>query len=211
VNPADYAFKERRYVNGDNVNLLTVARLAEKKGLEYSLQAMARLLPKYSNLFYRIAGDGPLRPELEDMVRRLDLEKVVAFLGPIEHGEVERLMMASDIFILSSVTAKNGDEEGIPNTLKEALASGMPVLSSFHSGIPELVMDGVFGFLIPERDVDALAERLDYLIQHPELWPEMGLAGHRFVEENYDIRKLNLRLVEIYQGLVEKRGIMRIV
>ncbi len=209
VNMAKFTFSERRFEDGGEINLLTVARLAEKKGVEYSLQAVARLLPKYPNLFYRIAGDGPLQPELEALVRQLGLEKVVAFLGPVERKEVERLMMASHIFILSSVAARNGDEEGIPVTLQEALASGMPVLSSFHSGIPELVINGVSGFLVPERDVDALAERLDYLIQHPELWPEMGRAGRRFVEENYDVRKLNERLVEIYQGLVEERDAMR--
>ena len=69
-------------------------------------------------------------------------------------------------------------------------------------GTSQAIIDGKSGFLVPERDVDALAERLEYLVKHPELWPEMGRAGRRFVEEHYDIKKLNRRLVEIYKGMI---------
>ena len=86
----------------------------------------------------------------------------------------------------------------------EAMATGLPVLSTWHSGIPELVKDGVSGFLVPERDVVSLSERLVYLIEHPEIWPEMGRAGRAYVETNYDINKLNDRLIAIFQNLLKK-------
>jgi colanic acid/amylovoran biosynthesis glycosyltransferase len=85
----------------------------------------------------------------------------------------------------------------------EALARGLPVVSTLHSGIPEAVLNGESGFLVHERDVDALAEKLDYLIEHPQLRPEMGRKGRKYVEEHYDLDKLNDRLVEIYRRLLE--------
>jgi colanic acid/amylovoran biosynthesis glycosyltransferase len=100
------------------------------------------------------------------------------------------------------VTTENGDQEGIPVALMEALSQGLPVLSTQHSGIPELVQDGKFGFLVPERDVDALAEKLEYLIEHPELWPKMGRAGRDYVARHHDINRLNDQLVNLYQRLL---------
>jgi colanic acid/amylovoran biosynthesis glycosyltransferase len=81
----------------------------------------------------------------------------------------------------------------------EAMAMGLPVVSTQHSGIPELVKDAITGFLAPERDVDALAERLNYLIEHSEDWLKMGEAGCRYVEEHYNINKLNEDLFNIYK------------
>jgi colanic acid/amylovoran biosynthesis glycosyltransferase len=85
------------------------------------------------------------------------------------------------------------------NTLKEAMAMGLPVISTLHGGIPELVKDGISGFLVPERDVDAIAQRLIYLIEHPEIWPQMGKAGRAYVETHYNLNDLNDELVRIYQ------------
>jgi len=79
---------------------------------------------------------------------------------------------------------------------------GLPIISTQHSGIPELVQDGISGYLVPERDVDALAEKLNYLIENPEVWSSMGLAGRAFVEEHYNIDKLNDRLIEIFRSLL---------
>ena len=127
----------------------------------------------------------------------------VKFLGAVEQNEVLNLYQKAHIFILPSVTASNGDREGQALVLQEAQATGLPVVSTLHNGIPEGVLDGKSGFLVPERDVNALAERLNYLIEHPELWPKMGFAGRKFVEEKYDIKKLTQQLVEIYQNLIK--------
>ena len=80
--------------------------------------------------------------------------------------------------------------------------SGLPIISSYHTGIPEIVVDGESGFLVPEKNVDALVERLEYLIEHPELWPSIGKCGRKYVEGKYDIKRLNQKLVEIYQDLI---------
>jgi colanic acid/amylovoran biosynthesis glycosyltransferase len=78
----------------------------------------------------------------------------------------------------------------------------LPVISTFHSGIPEVVLDGESGFLVPERDVDALTKKLEYLVVHPEIWPEMGRAGRKCIELRYDVRKLNQQLVKICEVLL---------
>jgi len=200
-------FEERRFEHGSPLKLMTFCRLTEKKGHEYALQALANILPKHPNLSYRIGGAGHLSAALKSLVQRLGIESHVTFLGELSDAEVEVLRRDSDLFIHPSVTATDGDTEGCPLAIQEAQACGMPVLSTFHGGIPDLVINGVSGFLVPERDVDALTERLDYLIQHPELWPDMGRAGRQFVEEHFDITKLNQRLVEIYQGLIEGRSV----
>ena len=94
--------------------------------------------------------------------------------------------------------------EGQGLVLQEAQAMGLPVVSTWHNGIPEGVLDDVSGFLVPERDVHALAEKLFYLIEHPELWPAMGRAGRKFVEQRYDIKQLNKELVELYRAVIAK-------
>ncbi|GAF72499.1 unnamed protein product, partial [marine sediment metagenome] len=126
----------------------------------------------------------------------------VQFLGMLPHEEVQREMEASDIFLSPNVTASDGNREGIPNTIKEAMATGLPVVSAYHAGIPELVIDKKTGFLVPEKDVDGLVDRLDYLIAHPELWEKLGSQGREVVEEKFNLFKQISRLEEIYAKLL---------
>ncbi len=198
-----FPFQERKF-NGKDINILTVARLVEKKGLEYSIKAVSKLIKAHPNLniHYRIVGYGPLKQSLLTLVTKLGVETQVKLLGAREQHEIRRLFQQSEIFVLSSVTAKNGDREGQALVLQEAQAMGLPVVSTLHNGIPEGVLNNESGFLVPERDVDALAERLDFLVRHSNSWPKMGRAGRDFVEKHYDINKLNCELVRIYEKLV---------
>ncbi len=112
------------------------------------------------------------------------------------------LLKDTDILIAPSITGTDGEQEGIPVALMEALAQGLPVLSTQHSGIPELIQDGESGFLVREGDVDALAERLEFFLVHPEIWSKMGRAGREHVEKYYNIDTLNDRLAGLYQELL---------
>ena len=202
IDCSKFSFSPRLLDTDRPIRLLSIARLVEKKGLEYGIRAVAKLARSHQNIEYQIAGDGSLQSKLEQLIQELDVKDKVKLLGWKKQSEILELLNGADILLAPSVTSQNGDREGIPVTLMEAMARGLPVLSTQHSGIPELVQDGISGFLVPERDVDALADKLDYLISHPEDWAKMGRAGRAFVEENYDINKLNDRLEEIYQQLL---------
>jgi colanic acid/amylovoran biosynthesis glycosyltransferase len=128
------------------------------------------------------------------------------FINGLVDDEMRAVYDRAQIFILPCVQAQDHDQEGIPNVLKEAMATGLPVISTRHSGIPELIHDGIFGFLVPERDVDALAEKCEYLISHPRRCVEMGRAGRKFVEENFEISKLNRELGELYTSFLKTSG-----
>lgn len=204
INTSKYPFNIRKRKNNKRICILTIARLVEKKGVQYGIQAVSKVLEKYYDLEYKIIGDGPLRNELESLIIKLNINNRVSLLGWMQQEEIVELMKDADILLAPSVTAQDGDQEGIPVVLMEALAQGLLVLSTWHSGIPELVQDGISGFLVPERDACTLAEKLMYLIEHQEMWQEMGRAGRAYVEKNYDINKLNDRLVDLYQQLLSK-------
>lgn len=197
-----FKFYEKSIQPGETINILTLGRLTEKKGHIYAINAIAKIIAQGKNILYTIAGDGPLRRELESLVSTLGISNFVKFLGLVEQKEVLALCEKAHIFLLVNVTAANGDQEGIPGALMEAQACGLPVISSYHSGISEGVLDGKSGFLVPEKDVDALVEKLKFLIENPQIWPKMGRTGRRFMEENFDIDKLNGELVQIYKRLL---------
>ena len=113
-----------------------------------------------------------------------------------------KILESVHILLAPSVTSRDGDQEGIPVSLMEAMAMGLPIVSTQHSGIPELIENGVSGFLVPERDAGALYKKLKYLVDRPEMWSALGAQGIKCVEENYDINRLNDRLVHIFKNLV---------
>jgi len=201
-----FTFGARTIGMEKRVRILTVGRLVEKKGHEYAIRAMGKIAGKHRNVVYTIVGDGPLGGRLKRLVSELKLEENVEFLGSLEDDQLLKVYQQSHIFVLPSVTAKDGDKEGQALVLQEAQATGLPVISTLHNGIPEGVLDGKSGLLVPEKSVDALAESMEYLIDHPELWPEMGKKGRKFVEVRYDARILNKALVDLYTSLLSGTG-----
>ncbi len=202
IDCSKFHFSTRKLEQPDEIRLVTIARLVEKKGLEYSICAVAELASSRKNIRYQIVGDGALRKDLQRLIQELGVGNVVTLLGWKSHQEAIEILDHSHIYISPSVTARTGDQEGIPNGLKEAMAMGLPVVGTKHAGIPELVTDGVSGFLVPERDVHSLAERITYLIENTEIWPKIGRAARAVVENRYDVNKLSDELVGIYQGLL---------
>jgi len=198
-----FRYKERKHNSGDKIKVLTIGRLVEKKGYKYMIEAISRIVRKNKNIEYIMAGEGPLLLNLKKIAKELNVEKYINFLGAINQKKAIALYREADIFVLPSVTAKNGDQEGIPVVLMEASAIGMPIISTYHTGIPEVVIDGKSGYLVPEKDVDDLVEKLERLIEHPEMWQGMRGKGRKLIEEKYDINKLNDRLVEIYKNCLE--------
>lgn len=197
-----FSFEPRRPPT-ERPRLLFVGRLTEKKGLTYALEALAVLRRAGAEADLTVVGEGPLEPVLKSTTSTLGLDDRVRFVGGRSHDEVIAMMHASHILVAPSVTAANGDQEGIPNVLKEAMATGLPVVSTRHSGIPELVQHGVSGLLAPERDVGALAAQLGLVLAHPERWSDMGRAGRQAVEAGFDADRLNDLLVERYRSILQ--------
>lgn len=191
--------------NEDTVMLVTVGRLIKKKGLEYSIKAVAQLLQKYPNLHYTIVGPGELYDSLQQLIQDLGVAHNISLKGYAPLDQVISFLQNSDIFILSSITDDCGDQEGIPNVLKEAMACGLPVISTFHAGVPELVENGKSGLLVPEKNVAALVDAIDYLLIHPEQWSKMGTIGRKKVEQEYDKQIINKRLVELFKLVLERK------
>jgi len=195
----DFHFSEKKTRYEDKVVLLTVARLIEKKGLEYSIRAASRLVQLGYNIEYKIIGDGPFKEYLVGLIAALGLKQQVSLLGWCDQDQIKISYEQAHLFILPSFTDYDGNQEAQGIVLQEAQACGLPVIASNIGGIPEGIRDGVSGFLVHERDVDALTDKLEYLIKHREIWPEMGRAGRSFVEENYDNRRLIKKLINTFK------------
>lgn len=181
------------------IQILSVSRLVEKKGIGDAILAVARLRIGYT---YQIVGDGPLRSVLDALAKFVLASSAITLLGPQPQSTVASLLQVTDVFLAPSVTASDGDIEGLPVAIMEAMASGVPVVSTWHSGIPELVADGVSGFLVPEGDVDALADRLTRLAEAPALRAAMGAAGRAIVVGEFDSTMLASRLEGLYAELL---------
>ena len=199
-------FAYRPRVPAETLRLVSVGRLVEKKGLEDALKAMAMLAGSGVPVEYDIVGDGPLRPRLEALVRDLGLGERVRFMGSQGQETLPAILAAAQVMLVPSVTAPTGDQEGIPNVIKEGMALGLLVVSTRHAGIPELVEDGVTGYLADERDPAGLARSVSLLKDSSDRWPAIQDAARRRVEEEYEIERLNDRLVEIYEGLLLQKA-----
>ena len=203
IDCSKFAFAYRKLSADGRIQIVTIARLVEKKGVEYGVRAVAKLAKNNRNIQYNIVGDGYLREPLERLIQELDVSDTVKLMGWKQQQEIIEILNNAHILLAPSVTSqKDGDQEGIPVVLMEAMAMGLPIISTQHSGIPELVKNSVSGFLVPEQNVEELTEKLSYLLEHPEIWSKMGQAGRLYVKEHHDIDKLNDQLVEIYTRII---------
>jgi len=185
-----FCYSPRFYGTAEDLNLLTVARLTEKKGIEYCLHALRILLNLgLTQIAYRVIGAGPLEQQLRRLARHIGVEHKVQFLGTQAQAGVFKEMQRAHIFLLTSATAENGDMEGIPVALMEAMAVGLPVVSTQHSGIPELVPTENWRFLVPERDPQAIAQAVLWLANNPTEWTAITRLNRIRVETEFSQEK----------------------
>lgn len=177
------------------LTLFTAARFSEKKGLEFAIKALA-LLPDEMKIRYILAGYGELEQYLKNLVNTLALTKKVEFVGALNQIEIAKYMRESDVFIQPSITAENGDMEGVPVAIMEAMASGIPVISTFHSGIPELITHGETGLLSPEKDELGLANNIKLLNEDIKLRDKLAYNARLRIEDIANVEKLNKILVK---------------
>jgi colanic acid/amylovoran biosynthesis glycosyltransferase len=209
------------------IRVLLVGRLTETKGIMDALEAVDRLMRKYPLVTFTIvAGQKDFaidrikswlsrlgmrfqfrskigyRNRVIQRIRECNNRQRIRLINSLPHDKVRRLMAESDIFILPSKTASDGDTEGLPVSILEAQATGLPVVATQHSGIPEAVQKGISALLVPEGDVEALSQNIERLIVNPALRQRMGRAGREYAARNFSMDKYINRLEEIYSRLI---------
>jgi glycosyltransferase involved in cell wall biosynthesis len=170
------------------LRIVCVASYEEVKGHKYLVEACGRLRDRGIDFICDLIGEGPLRPEVTHQITRMGLQDKIIMHGSKPRLEVARMMTAAHVKVLASVPTREGKREGVPVVLMEAMACGLPVISSRLSGIPELVEDGRTGILLPPGDSEALALALQKLVADPELRFKMGRAGREKVLREYNLR-----------------------
>ncbi|MBV8211825.1 MAG: glycosyltransferase [Verrucomicrobia bacterium] len=183
--------------------MVQACRLVEKKGLLSTLRAFRRFIGNYPKARLVIAGEGPMKEVLLRSINELSLGSQVRLTGFLSQEDLRRIYRESHIFVHPSELAADSNQEGIPNSMLEAMASGLPVVATRHGGIPEAVQEGVDGILVPERDEPALYEALVKLASRPDLWRQMGKQASRSVAGNFEQQQQITKLEAIYAEAIK--------
>jgi glycosyltransferase involved in cell wall biosynthesis len=181
-----------------------VASFEEVKGHKYLIQACRLLWERGIEFACYFVGEGPLRREVEVEIAKAGLSDKINLLGTLPRPEVASLLSRMNVMALASVQTRRGNREGIPVALMEGMASGLPVVASAISGIPELVESGRTGLLVPSRDPVALADALEKLSKDQELRRRLGTAGREKVMREFNLR---INAAELRDLLMEEGGI----
>jgi glycosyltransferase involved in cell wall biosynthesis len=198
----EFQFRERNFPKNGEWRLVQAGRLIEKKGLPVSIRAFASFLTRHPNAKLTIAGEGPLLEDLQNLTSQLKIERHVSFTGFISQQELREVYYRSHIFLHPSQTGHDGNQEGIPNSMLEAMASGLPAFATDHGGIPEAIENGVTGVLVPERDEKALAQALLDAARHADFLSRIARGGAEKVRTDFGLRAQAQRLETIYLRLI---------
>ena len=205
LSPDDFAPLDPKPVN-DVPILLFVSHLVERKGAPVLVKACEILVERDVGFRCVIVGDGPQRTLLEQLVEQYNLQEVVELAGVVFQEHLKEYLARADVFVLPCITASNGDMDGIPVALMEAMAMAIPTVSTTVSGIPELIEDGVSGLLVPEKDAVALADALQRLFQDDELCARLGKNGRQKVIREFDIDKSTTQLAALFKRYLKTGG-----
>ena len=195
---SDPSFLKDRYgVSHRDCPVITcVANLRAVKGHEYLIRALQELKRAKKEFICLLVGDGVLRGELEQLANDLGLREDLLFLGHQGREQIPGILASTDIFVLPSLW------EGMPGAAMEAMAQGVPVVATDIGGTPEVVLDGITGYVVPIKDSAALAQKIGHLLEDAELRKEMGQNGRKRIEEEFSLRKMTEQYEAIYQELV---------
>jgi glycosyltransferase involved in cell wall biosynthesis len=186
---------------------LSVARFVEKKGIRYLIEAIGLLKSSEPNLRCRLVGDGPLRADLEERIKRLGVEDRVEITGYVPYASLADEYRQAHCFVLPSLTDRQGERGEMATATKQALATGLPVITTDHAGIGETFKNGEHGILVPERDAQALAAALRKIIADPLLAHRVAASGRALVESTFDVRKVVAQMEDIYAEAIALQGI----
>lgn len=195
-----------RQASEEEPAILHVARLVEVKGTRYLLRAFATVARRHDSTQLVIIGDGPLRGALRSLAASLGVADRVRFLGALPHAEVLAWIRKAAMLVLPGIRTATGRVEGLGMVLLEAAAAGVPAIGSRIGGIPEAVIDGRTGYLVPERDHDALARRIGDMLDQPAMRWTMGDEARALVERRFDIRRQTDMLESLYDRVSSSAG-----
>jgi colanic acid/amylovoran biosynthesis glycosyltransferase len=198
---AEYEFARRDLPADGAFHCVQASRLIEKKGLRTTLRGFAIFARKFPHARLTIAGEGPLLEELQGLSQELEIEDRVRFAGFVSEPALRGLYREAHIFLHPSETGADGNQEGVPNAMLEAMATGLPPVATMHGGIPEAVDSGVNGILVEERDHRALGEALISLVEAPVKYPAMSRAAAEAVRERFDLERQTDAIEQIYAEL----------
>lgn len=198
----EFPFREREFPTDGTFRFLHASRLVQKKGIATTLHAFTAFSNHYPQSTLTIAGEGPMLDELKELTRKLKIADRVMLPGFLAPGKLREVYYASHIFLHPSETGSDGNQEGIPNSMLEAMATGLPVFATKHGGIPEAIEDGVSGILVAERDHEALSRALLDAAQNPDLLKRLARNGASSVAAKFDQRKQIDQLEEIYLRMI---------
>jgi len=194
-------FRERNFSNTADWRLFQACRLIEKKGVPVTLRVFANFLREHPNAKLTIAGEGPLLGQLQQLARELKIDHRVSFPGFVSQDDLREIYYGSHLFLQPSQTGPDGNQEGVPNSMLEAMATGLPVFATRHGGIPEAIEDGKSGVLVAEGDVEGLTRDLLSTVQDPHLLAHLARNGAESVREKFDLRVQTRRLEDVYLKL----------
>lgn len=200
IDLSTFDFRPRALPHGRAIRVLSVGRLVEKKGHDHCINAVSALLREGHEINFSIIGEGRLRPALERQIAALAFGDSVSLTGELPHAQVIARMMEADILLNHSVTTESGDQEGIPNVVKEAMACGLPVIASRHAGTPELVLHEETGLLVEEGDEDGIADTIRRIVGGEIDVEGMVREANRKVRGEYDRDAVLKALIQAYQG-----------
>ena len=190
-------------VSNNPVIILSVGRLIEKKGFEYLIDACAMLAQQGIEFQCNIIGNGE-KTSLQARIERNGLQKRVTLLGALDQNQILKFYQESDIFALPCIIAINGDRDGMPNVLIEAMACELPVITTPVTGIPELVLDGETGLLVAERDAYSLTKALERLIRDNDLRAQIGKQARQATLEKCQIQHNVTKLLDIFRRVIKE-------
>jgi glycosyltransferase involved in cell wall biosynthesis len=188
----------------DTVSFIMVGRFTPKKGHKYALKALNRVIKEGYKANLSFIGSGELQSELEAFVTKNDLHNHVHFKGVMSPADVAKELQASDVLIAPSVVTFDHDRESGLIVVKEASATGRPVIGTWHGGIHEIIEDNKTGFLVPERNADQLAKQMIELIRCPGKRKDFGLAGRKKMEDEYNLNQQVKKLEQHYESLLDQ-------
>ncbi|HEX3443418.1 MAG TPA: glycosyltransferase [Chthoniobacterales bacterium] len=184
-------------------SLVQACRLVPKKGLFTTLEAFSLFRRTYPSAHLTIAGDGPLHESIENRIQELQIDGSVTLAGFLDQPRLRLLFEGAHLFVHPSYATEDGNQEGVPNSMLEAMATGLPVVATRHGGIPEAVEDGKQGYLVAEKDAPGLAAALVNLTSNRELWRQFGKAASAKVSERFEQSQQVSRLEAAYREALE--------